>query len=65
MRFVVSAQLWARERLAQMRDLEERERGESALGWVLIAAATVAIIALVYAAINSKVAEKIGVINDA
>lgn len=65
MKLIIAAQLWARERLDHMTNLEERERGESALGWVLIAAATVAIIALVYAAINSKVAEKIGVINDA
>ena len=65
MKLVIAAQLWARDRLARMRDIEDRARGASALEWVLIAAATVAIIALVYAAINSKVAEKIGVINDA
>lgn len=60
MRLIIRTQLWAKGRIAQATG-PERERGD-ALAWVLIAAATVTIVGLVYAAINGKVAEKIGII---
>lgn len=64
MKLLVTAQVWAHDRMARLRDVEA-DRGASAFEWVLIAAATVAIIGLVYAAINGKVAEKIGIIKGA
>jgi hypothetical protein len=63
LKLLIYTQLFMKDRIAQMRG-EERDRG-SALEWVLIAAATALIIAAVYAAIQAKALEKIGIINDA
>jgi hypothetical protein len=63
LRLLIYARLLVNDRIAHMRG-EDRDRG-SALEWVLIAAATALIIAAVYAAVQAKALEKIGIINDA
>jgi len=64
LKLFVYTQLFIEDRIAWMRG-EERDRGASALEWVLISAAVALIIAAVYAAIQAKALEKIGIINDA
>jgi hypothetical protein len=51
---------WDRRR----RSLREAvDRGQSTLEWVIIMAACALLIAIVYAAVHSKILEKIGIIN--
>lgn len=64
MKLFVYTQLLIQDRIAVMRG-EDRDKGASALEWVLISAAVALIIAAVYAAIQSKALEKIGIIDDA
>lgn len=65
MRLYLYCKAVARDRWDRLAHTDWREDRGDALAWVLIAAAGVLLAAAVYAAINAKVLEKIGIINDA
>ncbi|MFB7763688.1 hypothetical protein [Streptomyces xiamenensis] len=61
MKWIIRCQLAMNERISALQ--QQRDRGASeVLGWVMLGAITVTVVALVYVAVEAKVLEKIGII---